>query len=250
MPPSGPPNGSPVTGDEIPDDEPEEAGSHGPKLVHDADAAPAETEAERAAREAAEEDEDEQEYRAQRRDMPDVSGASAVGIVTINVSKKPAGKNEFFRAHPTFNPDVKLVDVEVGMEQQYFTATDQMETALASIGITMSWHTLYLTVSETGAVRVVPIRCLDEDGSQNEYNRTKEMAIIRGRDEWVRIYTDLKNKVYKIFPAPHGRFADPVWPKLKDSKIFRLAFRDKGHRIDSYQHSIYMKWAGRAADKK
>jgi hypothetical protein len=197
-----------------------------------------------------EEDEDEEDYRKMRRDMPGVHGSSAVGIVAINVSKKPAGKNEFFRVHPTFNPIVNLVDTEVGMDRHYFTATDEMEIALAGIGISMSAHSLYLTVSETGAVRVVPVRCKAEDGDQNAYDQTREMALIRGRDEWVRIYSDLKNQVYKVFPAPKDRFADPIWPALKHSKIFRLAFRDKGHRIDSHQHPIYMKWAGRAADKK
>jgi hypothetical protein len=197
-----------------------------------------------------EDDEDDEDYRKMRRDMPGVSGASAVGIVAINVNKKPAGKNEFFRVHPTFHPIINLVDTEVGMERRFFTATDEMEIALAGIGISMSAYTLYLTVSETGAVRIVPVRCMAEDGNQNEYDRTREMALLQGRDKWVRIYSDLKNQVYKIFPAPKGRFADPVWPALKHSKIFRLAFRDKGHRIDSHQHPIYMKWAGRAADKK
>jgi hypothetical protein len=195
-------------------------------------------------------DEDEKEFRAQRRDMPEVTGSSAVGIVAINVSKLPAGKNEFFRTHTTFNPIVDLVDIEVGMERRYFTATAEMKIALAGIGITMSPHTLYLTVSETGAIRIVPIRCMEEDGNMNEYSRTKEMALIKGRDMWMRVYTDIKNKMYKDFPAPPGRFAEPVWPQLKHAKIFRLTFRDKGHCIDSPQHPLYMKWAGRAADKK
>ena len=34
-------------------------------------------------------DEDEKEFRALRRDLPGVKGASAVGIVNINVSKSP-----------------------------------------------------------------------------------------------------------------------------------------------------------------
>jgi hypothetical protein len=196
------------------------------------------------------EDEDEREFRAQRRALPDVHGSSAAGIVAINVSKLPAGKNEFFRTHPEFSPIVDLVVTDVGMETQYFTATDEMNAALESIGIKMAPHTLYLTVSETGAIRIVPIRCPDEDGTQNEYNRTKEVGILRGRREWVRIYTDTNNKMYKNFPAPKGRFSDPVWPALKHAKIFRLGFKEKGNRIDSHQHQLFMKWAGRANDKK
>jgi hypothetical protein len=212
----------------------------GLKVVHDADTTAKKLD------EA--EDEDERDLRSQRRDLPGVSGSSDVGIVAIAATKNPAGKNEFFRTHPDFNLVVDLVDTEVGMEKQYFIATDEMKTALAGIGITMSPHTLYLAVSETGAVRIVPIRCPDEDGNTNEYNRTKEIGLIKGRKEWVRIYTDTKNKVYKVFPAPKDRFPEPVWPTLKVAKIFRLAFRDKGNRIDSHQHPLFLKWAGRRAD--
>ena len=47
---------------------------------------------------------------------------AAQGIVAIAVSKIPT-KNEFFRTHATFRPTVKLVNIEVGMEQQYFAVT-------------------------------------------------------------------------------------------------------------------------------
>ena len=61
---------------------------------------------------AAELDEEEQEFRALRRDLPGVKGASAAGTVTISVGKAPS-KNEFFRAHPDFRPIMPLVDTEV-----------------------------------------------------------------------------------------------------------------------------------------
>ena len=48
-------------------------------------------------------DEEEQEFRALRRDLPGVKGASAVGIVAISVGKAPA-KNEFFRMSPGVPP--------------------------------------------------------------------------------------------------------------------------------------------------
>jgi hypothetical protein len=55
-------------------------------------------------------DEEEKEFHALRRDVPGVKGASAIGIVSINVAKTP-GKNEFFRTHPTFRPVVPIVDL-------------------------------------------------------------------------------------------------------------------------------------------
>jgi len=194
-------------------------------------------------------DEDEAEYRRLRRDLPGVSGASAVGIVAIGVAKLP-GRNEFFRTHPDFRPIIPIIDHEVGMERQFFASTDEMVEALAAIGITVSPHTLYLTVTSRSAVKIIPVRCADADGEQNEYNRTRELGLIDGMTEWVRLYTDQENKCYRVYPAPKDRFADPIWPALKHAKIFRLAFRDKGRLIDSPQHPLFQRWAARDKDAR
>jgi hypothetical protein len=193
-------------------------------------------------------DEEEKEFRALRRDLPGVKGASAVGIVSIGVAKIP-GKNEFFRTHPEFRAVVPIVDLEVGMERQFFAVTDEMMEALSGIGITATDHTLYLTATSRGAVRIIPIRHASADGEQNEYARTKEIGLTQAMDEWVRLNTDQENRVYKVFPAPAGRFADPIWPALKPAKIFRLAFRDKGRLIDSPEHTLFQRWAARDKDR-
>ena len=192
-------------------------------------------------------DAEEQEFRALRRDLDGVKGASAAGIVAISVGKTPA-KNEFFRVDSGFRPIVSIVNVEVGMEKQYFAVTAEMVTALSGIGITVSDHALYLTVTSRGAIRVVPVRQANSDGEQNEYDRTKEIGLIQGIDEWVRLFTDLENRCYKVFPAPPGRFTDPLWPELKPAKIFKLAFRDKGRLVDSREHPLFKKWSARDSD--
>jgi hypothetical protein len=192
-------------------------------------------------------DEEEKEFRALRRDLPGVKGAGAVGIVSIGVAKIP-GKNEFFRTHPDFRPVVPLVDLEVGMERHFFAVTDDMVEALAGIGISVADHTLYLTVTARGAVKIIPVRCANPDGEQNEYARTKEIGLLQGIKQWVRLYTDQENRVYKVFPAPAGRFADALWPALKHAKIFRLAFRDKGRLVDSPEHALFQRWAARDQD--
>jgi hypothetical protein len=188
-------------------------------------------------------DADEAEFRKLRRDIPGVKGSSAIGIVSVGVSKIP-GKNEFFRTHKDFRPVVPLVDVEVGMEKQFFAVDPDMVVALAGIGITVSEHTLYLTITPRGAYRIVPINC----ATDNEYARTKEIGLLDGVGGWVRLYTDQENKVYKVFPAPAGRFAEPIWPELNHAKIFRLAFRDKGRLVDSTTHPLFLKWAARDRD--
>ena len=125
-------------------------------------------------------DADEAEFRALRRDLPGVKGVSGSGIVTISVSKIP-GKNEFFRTHRDFRPIVPVVDIEIDMDRQFFAVTDEMVENLHAIGITVTNHVLYLTVTSRGAVRIVPVRQAVGDGEQNEYARTKEIGLVHGR---------------------------------------------------------------------
>jgi hypothetical protein len=195
----------------------------------------------------AELDEEEQEFRAIRRDLPGVKGASAAGIVTFGVGKTPS-KNEFFRTHKKFRPIVPIVDYEIGMEKQYCAVTSDMVEPLSAIGISVTDHTLYLTITSRGALKIIPVRAPNMEGEQNEYHRTKELGLIRGMDEWLRLYTDLENRCYKVFSAPAGRFDDPLWPELSEAKIFRLAFRDKGRLIDSTEHALFKKWAARDSE--
>ena len=130
-------------------------------------------------------DADEAEFARLRRDLPGVKGASAAGIVSISVGKIP-GKNEFFRTHAEFRPTVPMVDVEVGMEKQFFAVDTEMTVALAGIGINVTDHTLYLTVTPRGGVRIVPVNT----ATDNDYARTKEIGLLDGVDRWVRLYTD------------------------------------------------------------
>jgi hypothetical protein len=196
---------------------------------------------------AAELDEDEAEFRAIRKDLPGVKGASAAGIIAISVGKTPT-KNEFFRSHKTFRPVVPIVDHEVGMEKQFFAVNADMVGPLAAIGITVADHVLYLTITTRGAYRIVPVRQANADGDQNEYHRTKEIGLMQAVDEWVRLYTDQENRCYKAYPAPIGRYGEPQWPELRQSKIFRLAFRDRGRLIDSVEHPLFKKWAARDSE--
>jgi hypothetical protein len=188
-------------------------------------------------------DQDELEYNRLRCDLPGITGAAAQGIVAIAVSKIPT-KNEFFRTSPVFRPEVKLVNVEVGMDRQYFAVDPSMEVPLHGIGINYTKHILYLTISPRGAIHVIPISCETE----NEYARTKEIGLLDGVKGWVRLYTDQENKVYKVFPAPGDRYDEPQWPQLSEAKIFRLSFRDKGRLIDSTEHELFKKWAARDKD--
>jgi hypothetical protein len=189
-------------------------------------------------------DADEAEFRAIRKDIPGVKGSGGKGIVTISVGKLPT-KNEFFRTHTTWNPTTPIIDHEVGIEKQFFAVTQDMVANLAAIGMTVSDYLLYLTVTSRGATRIIPVRQDTDEMKQDEYSRTKEIGLIRGQTEWVRLFHDQENRSYQVFPAPADRFGEPQWPDLKPAKIFRLAFRDKGRLIDSVEHPLFLKWAAR-----
>jgi hypothetical protein len=191
---------------------------------------------------------EEAEFQAIRRDLPGVKGTSAAGIVAISVGKTPS-KNEFFRTHPDFRPVIPIVDLEVGMEKQFFAVTADMIEPLGSIGITVTDHILYLTVTSRGALRIVPVRQALGDGEQHEYHRTKEIGLIQAMDPWVRLWTDLENHCYRVFPALKERFSAPQFPNLSAAKIFKLGFTDKGRRIDSTEHILFKKWTARDTEK-
>jgi hypothetical protein len=189
-------------------------------------------------------DADEEEFKKLCRDLPGSNGASASGIVALKVDKLPggaSGKNEFFRTHPDFRPVIAMIGEELGLERQYFAVHPTMQQALHGIGIESANYRLYLTITARGAFRLVPI-LIDSD---NDYIRTKEIGLIKSIDSWHRLYHDRDNRNFKVYPAPLGRFDDPVWPELSPAKIIRLAFRDKGQLIDSTEHPAFLRWAAR-----
>ena len=120
-------------------------------------------------------DEEEKEFRALRRDTPGVKGAADIGMLTIGVGKQPTPKNTFYRTHKTFRPVVPIVNVEVGMDKHFIAVMPTMVEALAGMGITVTDHTLYLTVTPDGGLRIIPVRGPNAEGEQNEWE---------GRRKW------------------------------------------------------------------
>jgi hypothetical protein len=192
-------------------------------------------------------DEDAAEFARLRRDLPNVEGAAAIGIVSITVAKGPP-KNEFFRTKKSFRPTIDIVVDQVGLDQKYYAVDRSMAEALQSIGIAFAPHRLYLILTTKNAFRIVPVRCPDADGNRNDYNSSKELALREAEDTWLRLYIDKENQTYRRYPAPKDRFPEPVWPQLTDAKIFRLAFRGRGCLIDTPDHPRFIDWT--AAETK
>jgi hypothetical protein len=190
-------------------------------------------------------DEEEAEFRALCRNLPGVKGSTEAGLLAISVGRQPAPKNEFYRTHRDYRPTFAMVNVQVGMENHFIAVLPQMIEPLKGIGITVTDHTLYLIISPRGALRIIPVAGPNSEGEMNEWSRTKEIALLDGVDGWARMYSDREGNCYKSFPAPAGRFGEPNWPEIKPAKITRLAFRDRGRLIDSPDHILVQKWAGR-----
>jgi hypothetical protein len=191
----------------------------------------------------AELDEDEAMLRALRLDLPGTAGAPS-GIVSIGVSDR-FPKREFFRAHPDNSAVFLMVDHAAGMDVEYHIIAQAMVPELASIGIDAVPYRLFEIITADGAVRLIPVRQADVDGSVNEWNRTKEIALTRAQTVWVRAISDRANGRYRVFEATPGRYPDPLWPDLSLPKLVRLAFTDRGRLIDSPEHPLFKKWAGR-----
>jgi hypothetical protein len=188
-------------------------------------------------------DREEEEYGRLRCDLPDVSGASVRGVVQLNVAKAPK-KNTFFRTHPTIAPVVNLVTEDLGMDLHYYAVDPDMRNALTSIGIEWAPYTLYPTMNAEGGLCVIPVPCHDGSGERNAYSSTKEGALIRARSEWIRIYTDKKNSCYEVFPAPAGRFPDPLFPDFTAARYVALSFKARGKLIDNAAFPRFQAWAG------
>jgi hypothetical protein len=190
-------------------------------------------------------DEDEMALRALRLDLPGIGGAPT-GIVSIAVSDR-FPRREFFRAHPTHTAVLPMVDHAAGMDVEYHVVTPSMVPELASIGVDALSYRLYEVLTAEGAVRLIPVRQADLDGSVNAWNLSKEIALTRAQALWVRAISDRANGRYRVFEAPRGRFPDPLWPALSLAKLARLAFTDRGRLIDNPDHPLFRKWAARDA---
>jgi hypothetical protein len=119
---------------------------------------------------------------------------------------------------------------------------------LKSLKISPAPFRVYLIQTEADVLRLVPVRQARKDGNQNIWDATIEIALHKAMKEWVRVYNDPDRQDdeggWKYFPAALGRFPDPIWPALSMATLMRLAFADRGNRIDNLEHALVQKWAG------
>jgi hypothetical protein len=108
-------------------------------------------------------------------------------------------------------------------------------------------HTLYLTITDKGVLRIIPVQCADDKGSRNTAHSTKEIGLLRGVDGWARLYWT--GSEYRVYPDGDGRgkragdIPAPPWPELSTGKIIMLGFRPRGLYIDNRNHALFQEWA-------
>ena len=159
-------------------------------------------------------DEEEKEFRALRRDLPGVKGASAAGIVAISVGKAP-GKNEFFRSHPEFRAIVPMVNVEMGMEKHYFAVAptwwSRWRPSASRSPIMRS------TSPSPRAVRCGSFQYVKPTPTVSRTNTIapKKSPCCRRATSGCGCTPTWRTGATKFFTAPADRFAEPQWPDLE-----------------------------------
>ena len=173
-------------------------------------------------------DEEEQEFRALRRDLPGVKGASAAGIVAISVGKAP-GKNEFFRTHPEFRADRPHGQCRDGDGEALFRGGarawwSRWPASASRFPIMPS------TSPSPRAVRCGLFRYVKPTMTASKTNTSapKKSPCCRRATSGCGCTPTWRTGATKCFPAPADRFAEPQWPILKHAKIFRLGLPRQG----------------------
>jgi hypothetical protein len=198
----------------------------------------------------AELDQDEQFLCELRVDQLGSSAPVSDSQQAIGVGRVP--KDTFFRCRPgsEYQPEIQMVVNTVGFDRSYVAVMPQMVEYLRSIKIFTAKHRVYLITTEDGIYRLVPVRLASRDGSQNVFSRTLQIAMSKAETEWVRIYNDPElrdvDRGWDVFPAPPGRFQDPLWPDTPPGKMIRLGFKDSNNLIDSADHALVKKYQARA----
>jgi hypothetical protein len=180
-------------------------------------------------------DQEEADFRALSLDDDD-DGTANAGIAAISIVKVP-DREQFFRTNPDFVFRLYMAITQQGLNTAFLGVTKNMVEPMLSIGIRCYPHRLYLTISKTGGLRLVPVR-IDSD---NSWTTSKEQGLVQGLSFWTRIAADEDAGMYRDFPLPAGAYPDPIWPALTVPKIIHLALRTKGRLVDTIDHPYFVR---------
>jgi hypothetical protein len=174
---------------------------------------------------------------ALRFNLAQLENNTSAAPLAIPVGKP--GEFEWFRTHadPQYRPTFLCIDFEppgTGSKELHI-----IHPTMAHFFVTTSAHPhkLYVLMNRVGNVRVVPVKLAGHDGKQNEWHRTRQLALEKGNAQWVRMNTNKPAGRYEWHPAP-TEFPDPIWPDLTIGEILQIAFGDLGRIIDKVEHPV------------
>jgi hypothetical protein len=104
-------------------------------------------------------------------------------------------------------------------------------------GSSAAMYQLYPLMNRVGNLRICPVKLPGTDGKQNEWHRTRQLAVEKGILGWVRMFSNRPAGRYEYQPAP-APYPDPIWPDLAIGDWLQIAFGDAGRIINNTDHSV------------
>jgi hypothetical protein len=170
-------------------------------------------------------------------------GEGVVGTKEI-VSKIPVRKparHEFVRT--SASEEMALVTYayeDKETREIYFIAPDMVRSMFA-LG-ELRTVKLVPAVTKQGVALLIPAKLPSEGTAMTGWHETMLAAIERAKKTWIRMGADMALGGYRVFEA-EGDLGEPDFPDMSLSEMLEIGF--KGRIIDSEDHPVYNKLAGR-----
>ena len=153
--------------------------------------------------------------------------------------RKP-GRQEWFRSQPGVAIPCGLLKDEA--DSVLYLVTPRIYDALDDEAKPFRLH---LCVNRQGGYFLFPVQQRGEDARDNDWVTSAERALIKSKNSWTRMKSNMRAGEYKVAGLEDGvELSEPVWPDLEPREILRLAFAD--HLIDRMDHPLIRRLRGLA----
>jgi hypothetical protein len=154
----------------------------------------------------------------------------------------PVGKPsefEWFRTHPepAWRPTFLCLEFEPPGTANRELHIVHPHMAHVFAATSAAPYKLYVLMNRVGGLRICPVKLPGPDGKQNEWHRTRQLALEKGLPQWVRMHSNRPAGRYEWQPAP-THFPDPIWPDLAVGELLQIAFGDLGRIITDADHPV------------
>ena len=107
----------------------------------------------------------------------------------------------------------------------------------------MRFVTLYLYINRQEVAGLWPIVLPDENGKQNPWHKSAELAALQAMQRWTRVKSNRSAGMYEAFVAlEEANIPDPTWPDKSMDQLLEIAFRDR--LISDFDHPVLRQLRG------